>query len=228
MIGKKGENTNCYMKYSQIIWDFNGTILNDVDIGIKSANELLEKRGIPPIKSIEEYHKAFDFPIKDYSRRIGFDFSKEPYEKIADEWFERYTFYSDEAPAVEGVFELIEYFKQSGRRQLILSASERDILEKQLTKLGLSDKFETILACDNIYAHGKTDIAREFFGNCGAYGSVMLGDTTHDAEVARAIGAEPFLVACGHQSYEKLSQTGCRIFESMAQVKAFFETLDRK
>ena len=57
------------MKYSHIIWDFNGTILDDVSIGIEAINMLLLRRGLKTIDSVDEYRRIFGFPIKDYYRR---------------------------------------------------------------------------------------------------------------------------------------------------------------
>ena len=31
------------MRFDRVIWDFNGTILDDVDTGIESADELLSR-----------------------------------------------------------------------------------------------------------------------------------------------------------------------------------------
>ena len=70
------------MKYEHIIWDFNGTLLDDVWTGIVSVNKLLEDRGLPKIASVEDYRRVFRFPIIEYYRSLGFDFDKEPYEVI--------------------------------------------------------------------------------------------------------------------------------------------------
>ncbi|HBL83341.1 MAG: hypothetical protein A2Y17_05365 [Clostridiales bacterium GWF2_38_85] len=53
------------MKYTHIIWDFNGTILNDVDAGIKSINTLLARRQLPLLESVDAYKNIFTFPILD-------------------------------------------------------------------------------------------------------------------------------------------------------------------
>ena len=78
------------MKYTDIIWDFNGTILDDVDAGIVSVNKLLSDRGLPTIESKEEYRKVFRFPIIEYYRALGFDFEREPYEVLAPLWVSEY------------------------------------------------------------------------------------------------------------------------------------------
>ena len=62
------------MKVTHVLWDFNGTILDDVEPCIKSINELLVGHGLKPLESVAEYQSVFGFPIKDYYERIGFDF----------------------------------------------------------------------------------------------------------------------------------------------------------
>lgn len=49
-------------KYSHVIWDWNGTLFDDVDWCIEVINIMLAKRKIQTIQSVAEYHKAFCFP----------------------------------------------------------------------------------------------------------------------------------------------------------------------
>ena len=78
------------MNYTHIFWDFNGTILDDVQTGIDCVNTLLEKRGLPIIPNKEYYKEVFGFPIVDYYKRLGFDFDKESYHGVAVEWVDLY------------------------------------------------------------------------------------------------------------------------------------------
>lgn len=215
------------MKYTHIVWDFNGTIIDDVGVGIQSVNPLLCARGLKPIESVSEYKELFDFPIIDYYSRLGFDFEKEPYEKIAVEWVDNYKALSDEIPLVDGVTEALESIEKAGLKSLILSASEREMLEDKLAKLGIIGKFECILALDNIYAHSKLDIAKEYFSDKDKSKYLMVGDTVHDFDVARKVGIDVVLVACGHQSYDKLASTGCVVFENMNSFRDFLEGIKK-
>ena len=207
------------MKYKYIIWDFNGTIIDDVEVGIKSVNPLLAARGLKTIDSLEEYQAAFTFPIKEYYKNLGFDFDAEPYEVIAHEWVANYEALTGEIQLVRGVRELIDALDAAGACQMILSASEGTLLARQLAGFGLEDKFDKILSLDNIYAHSKVDIAKEFFktvDNKSEY--LMIGDTEHDAEVARAVGIDAVLVACGHMSPERLEKTGFPVYRDMEEL----------
>ena len=67
------------MKYDHVIWDFNGTVLDDMQVGIDSVNEMLAARGLPTLSGVTEYRAAFDFPVEDYYRRLGFDFDREDF-----------------------------------------------------------------------------------------------------------------------------------------------------
>ena len=57
------------MKYTHVIWDFNGTIFDDVNIGIEAVNAMLTARKMAPVDSVEKYREIFCFPIKEYYRR---------------------------------------------------------------------------------------------------------------------------------------------------------------
>ena len=73
------------MKYKHIIWDWNGTLLNDTWLCVEGINNSLEKRSIDTITK-EVYRRVFSFPVKDYYERLGFDFKKEPFEVAGDEF----------------------------------------------------------------------------------------------------------------------------------------------
>lgn len=203
------------MKYEYIVWDFNGTIVDDVGIGIDSVNPMLAARGLDIIPSVAFYREIFDFPIIDYYRHLGFDFSREPYEIVAHEWVKNYKALSPHAPCVKGVRELIDYFEEIGAVQMILSASESEMLKEKLSELGLLNKFSRLLALDNIYAHSKLDIAKAYFEDKDKSKYVIIGDTVHDAQVARELGVDAYLVECGHHPKHKLEKTGFPVFDDM-------------
>ena len=193
------------MRPSHILWDFNGTILDDVDACIRSINELLVKYGNDPIPDLETYRNVFGFPVKDYYEKVGFDFDKISFDALAVEWVDLYLKYSKPSKLCPNVIPALMAVRSAGIPQLILTASLVDMVEDQLSELGIGDYFDGIIGKDNIHAHGKTDIALSWYEKNRPVRPVMIGDTAHDAEVADAIGAECILVSCGHMSVEKLS-----------------------
>ncbi len=75
-----------------LIWDWNGTLLDDVEVNVKVINEMLSKRDLP-LLDINTYKEIFCFPVKQFHIRIGIDFEKESIEEISAEYMERYKNY---------------------------------------------------------------------------------------------------------------------------------------
>ena len=213
------------MKYDCIIWDFNGTIFDDVQIDIDSLNVMLERRGLEPVKNREEYRAGFMFPIKQWYLNRGFDLERESFDDVAVEWLNEYLSREPEAGLVKGVSETLEYFKSKNVKQIILSASEITMLKRQLKMLGVEEYFEEILGLDNVYAASKKGIALEWRKDHPNERLLFIGDTDHDYFVAEAIGADCILIAEGHQSAEKLREMSgvMAVLEKQSDVIKMFD-----
>lgn len=207
------------MKYTHIIWDFNGTVLDDVDAGIRSVNDMLTARGLPVIASVAQYRELFGFPVIDYYRRLGLDVEKEDYYTIlAPLWVSGYRTYARDAGAVKGVRTLLDAIAKTGTEQVLLSASECSLLREQLSALGVEPYFQQVYGLDNIHAHSKETLAQKWRDEHRDAIPLCIGDTLHDAEIARAIHADCVLFAGGHQSHPRLADAGFPVKDSMWDI----------
>ena len=196
-------------KYTHVVWDFNGTILDDVDACIKSANTLLTAHGLPRIESKEAYREKFGFPIIDYYRRLGFDFDTFPYSELAVEWVAYYLENSKASTLYNGLVEVFEAVKARGLSQWILSATELCMLTRQIEGLGIRPYFDGILGLENIQAYSKEEVGVRWRLQNPDARILMVGDTDHDAGVAAAMGADCVLLTTGHQNRATLEQHRC-------------------
>ena len=195
--------------YTHIIWDFNGTIYDDVEACIKSANRLLDAYDLPLVTSVEQYRSLFGFPIQDYYARMGFDFEKTPYAELAPEWMNYYFEYSKDSAVYPDIPEVLDALHRKGMEQWILSATEVNMLRGQLESLEILSRFDGTLGLDNIHVRSKRDIGVAWKQANPDVCALMIGDTDHDAEVAEAMGIDCVLVAAGHQSRERLEKCKC-------------------
>lgn len=206
------------MKYTHLFWDFNGTVFADMQAGLDSTNDMLQERGLHTIEGLEEYRELFDFPIKEYYRRLGFDFEKESYEVLAPLWVDIYNKRSKTSTLMDGVRETIAYAREAGLVQVLFSATERDMLLRQLSELGVSDCFDEVIGLDNIHAESKLHLAKRWREGHPDARILYVGDTLHDAENARILGADCLLFTGGHQSERRLSACGCPLIDSIKRV----------
>jgi len=209
------------LKYSHILWDFNGTILNDVDTGIKSANALLSRRGLANLPDADYYRSVFGFPIIEYYRRLGFDLDNESFDDIAVEWVSEYLRNVKSAVLHIGVSEVLSEIKKLGISQILLSATESNMLNTQLSELGIAEMFDEILGTDNIKAHGKTDIGIEWIGRARPFRAILIGDTDHDFHTACAMGIDCLLFSGGHQPKSALLDCGAEVIDDIRDVLSY-------
>lgn len=200
------------------MWDFNGTIFDDAQAGIDAVNKMLSERGLNIIESRERYKEIFDFPIEEYYRGLGFDFDKEPYEYLAPIWVDLYNQNAEHAELCLGVKETMERVRDMGVEQSVLSACELGMLNRYLKKLGVDKYLSEVMGLDNIHARSKLALAYEWIEKNKDARVLMIGDTTHDYETARALGADCVLYAGGHQCREKLEKCSCPVINEIAEI----------
>ena len=209
------------MKYTHVIWDFNGTVLNDVQVGIDSVNVLLMKRRISVIASADDYRRVFGFPIIEYYKRIGFDFDSEDYSDVAVEWVDEYMSRVSEAYINDGVVEMLNIIRQKGMKNVLVSATEINMLKKQISSLGISHLFDGVYGLDNIHAQNKIAVAVEWRESAKEAKALLIGDTDHDFQTAKAINADCLLYLGGHQSKERLAGLGCPLINQISQLERY-------
>ena len=191
--------------YKAVIWDWNGTLLNDTDICIKGINTLLKDRNLNSL-SKEVYRDIFTFPVKDYYEMAGFDFSKEEFEVPAIEFIKQYHELLPTASLFEMARPVLSKLKKLGVKQYVLSAMEHKSLVKSLKENRIHDYFVDINGIDNHYAHSKLEIGIEMLKNVPFKKEeiLLIGDTLHDKDVASGLGVNCILIANGHQSKKRL------------------------
>ena len=76
-------------KYKHIIWDWNGTLLDDGWLFVDVMNSILKRRNMDTI-TLKKYREIFGFPVKNYYIKLGFDLDAEPFEKSGLEFIREY------------------------------------------------------------------------------------------------------------------------------------------
>jgi len=188
-----------------IIWDWNGTLLDDVDACVNSINRMLEPRRLPTI-SIRQYRDIFDFPVKTYYKNLGFDMENEDWDSMAKEFHRHYAEFSATAELRKDAVETLIALHKKGIPMSILSASEIGILERMLNTHNIRPFFNNVFGLDNLYASSKLERGRRLMQlvTTPPQNIFMIGDTNHDHEVAEELGINCIMLTGGHQSEARL------------------------
>ena len=209
------------MKYSTIIWDWNGTLLDDAPISLCAVNHLFKEMGVRLI-SEEEYKEALDTPISKFYDRFlrGREYD---FDALSDGFYAYIDSHSDSIPLHKGAKEALERAKNAGAKQYILSAAWNDDIIPALKRFGVDKYIDGVWgACDREIGskleRGVVEIKKL---GADVKKCVLVGDTYHDFECARAIGADCLLISCGHQDEKRIRLSGLEVyptFEKMASA----------
>lgn len=205
--------------YEYIIFDFNGTILDDVDLCINILNYMLEEHGYEKVTK-ERYLDIFTFPIIEYYKLAGFDFNKHSFNDLSIEFINMYQQASLKCPIYDGVIDLLNKLTKLNKKIILLSASQIDNLLEQTNYFEITKYFNKILGLDNIHAKSKVDIAKKYFieNNIDLSKAIMIGDTIHDMEVANELNIDSLLIANGHQSYDRLIRVTNAVYRTIKEI----------
>lgn len=190
-------------KYTTIIWDYNGTIVDDARLAFDIYCEECEMYNLEKM-SFGEYKNRFYFPVKDFYKEVGLP--PEKYIEIADRFSIVYRENWGEIKVHPQVKDYLQKFSDMGLKQFILSAYHQGELRDMVKSYGLQNYFTEIAGIEDNLAHSKVERGKRLFEkhNIIPEKTLMIGDTEHDFEVAKELGIDIVLLSWGTISHEKL------------------------
>ncbi len=205
-----------------IVWDWNGTLLDDTTASVNTINSMLLERDLPTI-TLQTYRNLFGFPVLDFYKAIGFQLERENWDAVAEDFHAR--FLADPSIRLHaGALAALNFFTNAGINQSLLSASEHSILASLVEKCRINGFFKNICGVDNLYGHSKLELGRSLLARLALPPQrvLLIGDSLHDYEVARELRTGCLLISQGHQSATRLAQSGAPLIESLAELPHWF------
>lgn len=207
--------------YEHIIWDWNGTLFNDVELCASIMNLLLAQESLPNI-SIQRYKEIFTFPVIEYYKIAGHTFGKNSFEVLGKQFMIEYELRKGDCKLFPGVIELLSTLQEKNIQQHLLSAYEQQSLNTIIRLYSIDNYFQNVVGLDNIYASGKShlalDLAKRIKSNGTAGNILLIGDTIHDYEVAREINSDCILMSHGHQDEDRLLKPGIPVAKNFNEL----------
>ena len=202
-----------------IIFDWNGTLINDAFVFVNILNALLEKRNLEKI-DLKKYRELFCFPIKDFYKKIGIDVSDKSFERLRVEFIREYNKRKYDASLFLETRSVLKKLSTMGLSLSILSASNQGMLDDLINHYSINKYFDFIFGVDNYIADGKIENGKKLMGEIGCEGNkiILIGDTDHDYEVAQNLNIDCLLISHGHQSGGRLRDVSQNVIKNFNQL----------
>ncbi len=201
--------------FRHLVWDWNGTLLDDLWLCRESLNRLLAAAGKPPIDTAT-YQRIFDFPVINVYKSLGFSTEQSAFEAMSHEFIGYYEAHRLDCTLQKGARKFIHAVHARGISQSVLSAYRHDYLTSIIAEHDLEKYFVHLSGNDDIFANDKSYRAPGHLKKLGIPAEFVLyvGDTLHDVETAAAMGVQCVLIDHGeraHQSRERLLASGAPV-----------------
>ncbi len=208
--------------FDHIIWDWNGTIIDDAWLCVEIMNEVLSENFLDPI-NLKTYKENFCFPVKEYYKKLGFNFKKEKFKTSGLLFINKYIKRMYEPKLYPDWINIIELLINKGISHSILSAQDINTLNMATSYYKVNKYFENIIGINNQYANGKLEEGINLMKKIKYKKNriLIIGDTRHDAEIASHLGVQCLLLSCGHNNDSQLRNTGYPIVDSHNKIIKF-------
>ena len=206
------------MKYQNLLFDWSGTLVDDLPPTLHATNEVLMNYGVPAMDR-EEFRRRFRLPYPEFYEEVL------PGVPINDlEGMFRSSF--NQSPVRVTVLpharEMLAWCREQGIRCFVLSSMDVGLFTEQAHDFGLHDHFEAIYA-------GVLDKRCRIGGILSDHGlelgkTAFVGDMVHDIETARHGGVDSVAVATGYDPVARLTGTDpSHLFEHLGDFREWLE-----
>ena len=190
----------------RIIWDWNGTLLDDNHASLSALNAILLRRGLESV-DLDYYRKNFAFPVRYFYESLGVKIECEDWDALAQEYHDAY--HECELRLAADAKDALEFVRDNGVSQAVVSAMREDYLISDMDRFGIRSYFESVLGTNNLDGCSKLSRIRDYVALAGGREEyVVIGDSLHDKEVADAIGARCVFYGGGSHDPSRLREFG--------------------
>ncbi|MFC9299187.1 HAD family hydrolase [Streptomyces sp. NPDC057011] len=215
--------TSTHARAPHIVWDWNGTLLHDIDAVIAATNASFAEFGFPPI-TLETYRDLYVVPVPKFYERLMGRLPTEDEWTVMDETFHRhYWAAAEDAGLAEGARELLQDWQLAGLTQSLLSLAPHEKLVPLVRSHGIDRHF---IRVDGRIGPSHTSKAGHLVRHMAAMEAtgvsarrtILIGDAVDDALAAAHVGARAVLYTGGSHSRSSLESAGVPVVDTLADA----------
>jgi len=201
------------MRFELIVFDWDGTLMDSAAAIVASIRAAAVDLGVPPPDSDRARH-VIGLGLRDALRHAVPDLPEDRYGTMADRYRHHYLSRDHELALFSGVTELVGELAAAGHRLGVATGKSRLGLERALRHSGLGRMFDATRCADECHSKPHPQMLEELMDEVGVRPetTLMIGDTSHDIEMARNAGVPALAVAYGahpRPALEALAPLAC-------------------
>ncbi len=211
------------MARKHLVWDWNGTLLDDLPIVVQAVSRSIGALGLPPITA-DDYRDHYTRPVRlFYDNLFGRKVTDEEWLRLNTTFHDVYFTLAGWANLAPDALRALDLLDEAGWGQSLLSMSPQDWLTKVVDRLKLTDRLALVDGLSEVTGGLKAVHMEKHLRVLGLDGEsvVVVGDTPDDVAAARHVGARAILFHGGSHHMDVLEAEGVPIAETLVEAVEF-------
>ncbi len=201
-----------------VIWDWNGTLADDLPMVVECVTASLDAIGEGPIVA-DDYRSHYTRPVRlFYNRLLGRSVTDSEWDAIEETFHVRYKEAAKRVPLAADAIVAIEAVAEAGNTQSILSMWWDDDLKAEVSRHGLGPYMVRVDGNTRDASETKERLLSIHLRAVASNGAVMIGDAMDDAQAAAALGIPCVLYDGGSHHRFELELLGVPVASSLVEA----------
>lgn len=216
---------------AHLIWDWNGTLFDDIDAVLGASNAAFAEVGMPTL-TLERYRDLYCVPVPlFYERLLGRRPTAAEWAAMDEAFHRHYMALSAACGLAAGAADLLAGWAGSGGSQSVCSLAGHDQLVPAVRSHGIDRHFVRV---DGRVGPSGVSKSTQMAGHLAALlrsgpdalrRTVVIGDALDDAFAARHVGAHAVLYTGGSGSRASLAEAGVPVVDTLEEAVETARTL---
>lgn len=208
--------------YELLIFDWDGTLMDSTGVIAACIQAASRDMGLPE-PTREAASHIIGLGLRQALLTLFPDLPDDQHPELATHYRRHFLARDAEIPLFEGAFALLDELRTSGYLLAVATGKARTGLQRALEHTGLHAHFHATRTADETFSKPHPAMIEELLHELAVDRSraLMIGDTTHDLEMARNAGVASLAAAYGAHPAEQLERLRplgvCREFGHLAQ-----------
>ena len=212
-------------QFRLLVFDWDGTLADSTAIIAGAIQQACRDLELPaPDDAAARF--VIGLGLTDALRHVAPTLPAADYQKLSDRYRHHYLARDPEIPLFKGAREMLDELDARGFLLAIATGKTRDGLTRALQQQGLVHRFIASRCADEGFPKPHPDMLLTLMQRCGVapVETLMIGDTTHDLELARNAGARALAVTYGaHTSAGLAGLSPLATVTSIAELAAWLK-----
>ena len=203
-----------------VVWDWNGTLLDDLEVVVESVNVAISVLDGPEV-TVTSYRDHYTRPVKVfYEGLLGRPITEEEWHLLNNTYHEAYYGSVHRAPLARDALAALDVVEENGHEQSLLSMTPQHRLETIVGRRGLAERLHPVTGLPAQTGGLKTEHMEFHLEKQGLSGRqvVVIGDTPDDVVAADAVGAPAILYDGGSHHRPHLDEVGVPVAGSLLEA----------